>query len=347
MADMYNTTCSSSSSPPEPDYYSLFLHQFLRSSSSPSPSFPAVVQNPHRAIQSSVPSWPERQLADRICIAEPSSFGHFPTNMSSSSVGTIENDPDECDCESKEGFEALVEEITAKAAPPRNSSKRSRAAEVHNLSEKRRRSRINEKMKALQNLIPNSNKTDKASMLDEAIEYLKQLQLQVQMLTMRNGLSLYPMCPPGVLQPEHLSQIKVNFDEGNGPLNMDVTGILPVNQENPTNTLFIIPSQSTNPAQLSAADLSTIINVETPFGMEPLIQDQRRPFQLHTSSEVKEIHREEVMPHQRLVIDYSRSNQSASGAKDNTLEASILGKERPESLILSNFDRDSTLAPPF
>lgn len=76
----------------------------------------------------------------------------------------------------------------------------------------RRRSRINEKMKALQNLIPNSNKvhkyiryqlwslqsligsnllgliffffkcrqTDKASMLDEAIEYLKQLQLQVQ-----------------------------------------------------------------------------------------------------------------------------------------------------------------------
>ncbi|XP_062016238.1 transcription factor LRL1-like isoform X1 [Rosa rugosa] len=29
--------------------------------------------------------------------------------------------------------------------------------------------------------IPNSNKTDKASMLDEAIEYLKQLQLQVQL----------------------------------------------------------------------------------------------------------------------------------------------------------------------
>ncbi|EPS62617.1 hypothetical protein M569_12173, partial [Genlisea aurea] len=73
--------------------------------------------------------------------------------------------------------------------PPPRSSKRSRAAEVHNLSEKRRRSRINEKLKALQTLIPNSNKTDKASMLDEAIEYLKQLQLQVQMLTVRNGLS--------------------------------------------------------------------------------------------------------------------------------------------------------------
>uniref|UniRef100_A0A2P2PWZ1 BHLH domain-containing protein n=1 Tax=Rhizophora mucronata TaxID=61149 RepID=A0A2P2PWZ1_RHIMU len=81
----------------------------------------------------------------------------------------------------QEGVEALVdEEVPAKSVPPRKSPKRSRAAEVHNLSEKRRRSRINEKMKALQNLIPNSNKTDKASMLDEAIEYLKQLQLQVQ-----------------------------------------------------------------------------------------------------------------------------------------------------------------------
>ncbi|CAH9053999.1 unnamed protein product [Cuscuta europaea] len=80
----------------------------------------------------------------------------------------------------------------------RRSSKRCRSAEVHNLSEKRRRGRINEKLKALQTLIPNSNKTDKASMLDEAIEYLKQLQLKVQMLTMRNGLSLYH--PPGYFQ---------------------------------------------------------------------------------------------------------------------------------------------------
>ncbi|EFJ14236.1 hypothetical protein SELMODRAFT_29179, partial [Selaginella moellendorffii] len=61
-------------------------------------------------------------------------------------------------------------------------SKRSRAAEVHNLSERKRRDRINERMKALQELIPNSNKTDKASMLDEAIEYLKLLQHQLQVV---------------------------------------------------------------------------------------------------------------------------------------------------------------------
>ncbi|KAF3789890.1 Transcription factor [Nymphaea thermarum] len=50
---------------------------------------------------------------------------------------------------------------------------------------KRRRDRINQKMKALQKLVPNSNKTDKASMLDEVIEYLKQLQAQVQMMSVR------------------------------------------------------------------------------------------------------------------------------------------------------------------
>ncbi|KAH7666519.1 Myc-type basic helix-loop-helix (bHLH) domain-containing protein [Dioscorea alata] len=79
------------------------------------------------------------------------------------------------------------------------SAKRSRAAEVHNLSERRRRDRINERMRALQELIPNCNKVDKASMLDEAIEYLKTLQLQVQIMSMGAGLCMPPMMmPPGM-----------------------------------------------------------------------------------------------------------------------------------------------------
>ncbi|XP_066367413.1 LOW QUALITY PROTEIN: transcription factor APG-like [Miscanthus floridulus] len=79
----------------------------------------------------------------------------------------------------------------------RLSAKRSRTAEVHNLSERRRRDRINEKMRALQELIPNCNKIDKASMLEEAIEYLKTLQLHVQMMSMGTGLCM----PPAMLLP--------------------------------------------------------------------------------------------------------------------------------------------------
>ncbi|KAL8500301.1 hypothetical protein ACS0TY_020049 [Phlomoides rotata] len=64
------------------------------------------------------------------------------------------------------------------------STKRSRAAAIHNQSERKRRDKINQRMKTLQKLVPNSSKTDKASMLEEVIEYLKQLQAQVQMMNM-------------------------------------------------------------------------------------------------------------------------------------------------------------------
>ncbi|CAL5193911.1 unnamed protein product [Lathyrus oleraceus] len=90
------------------------------------------------------------------------------------------------------------ESAEAKSKIGGSSNKRSRAAEVHSLSERRRRDRINEKMKALQELIPQSNKSDKASMLDEAIEYLKSLQLQVQMMSM--GCGMVPMMFPGIQQ---------------------------------------------------------------------------------------------------------------------------------------------------
>ncbi|XP_026663328.1 transcription factor PHYTOCHROME INTERACTING FACTOR-LIKE 15-like isoform X2 [Phoenix dactylifera] len=84
------------------------------------------------------------------------------------------------------------------------STKRSRAAEVHNLSERRRRDRINEKMRALQELIPNCNKVDKASMLDEAIDYLKSLQLQVQIMSMGSGSCMLPLVPPAGIQHMHV-----------------------------------------------------------------------------------------------------------------------------------------------
>ncbi|KAF8683151.1 hypothetical protein HU200_045011 [Digitaria exilis] len=67
-----------------------------------------------------------------------------------------------------------------------------------NCNAMRRRDRINEKMRALQELIPHCNK---ASMLDEAIEYLKSLQLQVQMMWMGGGIAAAPpVMFPGVHQ---------------------------------------------------------------------------------------------------------------------------------------------------
>ncbi|KAL1074861.1 hypothetical protein V6Z11_D11G318600 [Gossypium hirsutum] len=117
------------------------------------------------------------------------------------------HDNEEFECPSEDAEEEPVG--VKKAVPTRGVKgfKRSRAAEVHNLSERRRRDRINEKMHALQELIPNCNKVDKASMLDEAIDYLKTLQLQVQIMSMRAGLSVPPMMLPTGMQHMHATQM--------------------------------------------------------------------------------------------------------------------------------------------
>ncbi|XP_022869846.1 transcription factor bHLH69-like [Olea europaea var. sylvestris] len=63
-------------------------------------------------------------------------------------------------------------------------ARRGQATDPHSIAERLRRERITERMKALQELVPNANKTDKASMLDEIIDYVKFLQLQVKVLSM-------------------------------------------------------------------------------------------------------------------------------------------------------------------
>ncbi|KAF7805014.1 transcription factor PIF3-like [Senna tora] len=90
-------------------------------------------------------------------------------------------DTEDSECHSEDVEEESVG--VKKAAPARGNtgSKRSRAAEVHNLSER----------------------VDKASMLDEAIEYLKTLQLQVQMMSMGAGLYMPPMMLPPGMQHMH------------------------------------------------------------------------------------------------------------------------------------------------
>lgn len=130
--------------------------------------------------------------------------------------------------------EDLDDESGALTRSASRSMKRSRTAEVHNLSERRRRDRINEKMRALQELIPNCNKIDKASMLDEAIEYLKTLQLQVQMMSMGTGLCIPPMLLPPAMQHLQLSQMAhfphlgMGLGYGMGVFDMNSTGSMPM-----------------------------------------------------------------------------------------------------------------------
>nr|XP_016515370.1 PREDICTED: transcription factor PIF7-like [Nicotiana tabacum] len=101
----------------------------------------------------------------------------------------------------------LENKETERETKAHNTLGRSRTAAVHNQSERRRRDRINEKMKALQKLVPNASKTDKASMLDEVIKYLKQLQAQIQLISNARNMESQMMMPPlslGLMQLPHI-----------------------------------------------------------------------------------------------------------------------------------------------
>ncbi|KAI5065988.1 hypothetical protein GOP47_0018612 [Adiantum capillus-veneris] len=79
---------------------------------------------------------------------------------------------------------ALGQDPSGGAVKPRVRARRGQATDPHSIAERNRRERIAERMKALQELVPDSNKTDKASMLDEIIGYVKFLQMQVKCLSM-------------------------------------------------------------------------------------------------------------------------------------------------------------------
>ncbi|RZC81365.1 hypothetical protein C5167_043946 [Papaver somniferum] len=70
------------------------------------------------------------------------------------------------------------------AIRPRVRARRGQATDPHSIAERLRRERIAERMKALQELVPSSNKTDRAAMLDEIVDYVKFLRLQVKVLSM-------------------------------------------------------------------------------------------------------------------------------------------------------------------
>ncbi|VFQ62328.1 unnamed protein product [Cuscuta campestris] len=206
MADPFGTSHRRSL---EPDDVSSFLHNLIHDGGLFHRTAPEVDESVRR--RSAGASDRLIESSPRLNFSDPSEFCRTRARegaVNAFSLAGIE-DYEAAESSRRTDFEHLnkdceISDGPSNPAQPR-SSKRCRSAEIHNLSEKRRRSRINEKLKALQTLIPNSNKTDKASMLDEAIEYLKQLQLQVQVLTMRNGL-----------YPGYFPNSEIEFGKGNG-----------------------------------------------------------------------------------------------------------------------------------
>ncbi|KAK8552027.1 hypothetical protein V6N13_120458 [Hibiscus sabdariffa] len=65
----------------------------------------------------------------------------------------------------------------------RKRASRGSATDPQSLYARKRRERINERLRILQNLVPNGTKVDISTMLEEAVHYVKFLQLQIKLLS--------------------------------------------------------------------------------------------------------------------------------------------------------------------
>ncbi|KAI3726863.1 hypothetical protein L1987_66669 [Smallanthus sonchifolius] len=165
------------------------------------------------------------------------------------------------------------------------SSRRSRAAAIHNQSERRRRERINQKMKALQKLVPNANKTDKASMLDEVIDYLKKLQAHVQIM---KNMSIPPqqmMIPvPLQLQQQQLQQQQQQL-QMSMIARMGMGLGLQIGMPPPAQHPFMVPQVMINPLHIGATS-QTIHNHPTTNTTAPYSDPHNAFLAQHTNTDM-------------------------------------------------------------
>ncbi|XP_021724915.1 transcription factor bHLH84-like [Chenopodium quinoa] len=99
-------------------------------------------------------------------------------NRQSSSSGSLEDD-----CSSKGTTTTTTTTTTVLNSNGKTRASRGSATDPQSLYARKRRERINERLKILQSLVPNGTKVDISTMLEEAVQYVKFLQLQIKLLS--------------------------------------------------------------------------------------------------------------------------------------------------------------------
>ncbi|KAI7985316.1 Transcription factor UNE10 [Camellia lanceoleosa] len=212
----------------------------------------------------------QEEPTDRSACASPSATFCKDNDATMATWASFESPPslttkttDE-DSACQDRSENLDEERETKCETVRSlSTRRSRAAANHNQSERRRRDRINQKMKALQRLVPNSSKTDKASMLDEVIEYLKQLQAQVHMMSSARNMPqmMMPLAMQQHIQMSLLARMGMGVGLGGLIHPPPVASVAPTFVPPP----FMMPPMIPTRAQAPPTPDATVSNNSVPF----------------------------------------------------------------------------------
>ncbi|CAN6854076.1 unnamed protein product [Brassica oleracea] len=97
---------------------------------------------------------------------------------------------------------------------PRVRARRGQATDPHSIAERLRRERIAERIRALQELVPTVNKTDRAAMIDEIVDYVKFLRLQVKVVLSMSRLGGAGAVAPLVTDMPLSSSVEDEGSEG-------------------------------------------------------------------------------------------------------------------------------------
>ncbi|KAL8161146.1 hypothetical protein V2J09_012635 [Rumex salicifolius] len=95
---------------------------------------------------------------------------------------------------------------SSKKQPSKSKSSTITSKDPQSVAAKNRRERISERLKILQDLVPNGSKVDMVTMLDKAISYVKFLQLQAKVLATDE------FWPAAGGKPPNISQVKEAID---------------------------------------------------------------------------------------------------------------------------------------
>ncbi|XP_031474407.1 transcription factor PHYTOCHROME INTERACTING FACTOR-LIKE 13-like [Nymphaea colorata] len=101
-------------------------------------------------------------------------------------------------------------------------SKFLRQQKIRNMKERKRRKKISRQMEALHKLMPHSDKSDKASILADAVEYILFLQLKLQAFGICSNMHIHPSSAATQLPPSYqycwgqMAPVIGNLPLGNG-----------------------------------------------------------------------------------------------------------------------------------
>lgn len=213
-----------------------------------------------------------------------------------------------------------IEEMVNNEKAPFN-AKRVRTAEMHNQSEKRRRVKINDKLKTLQELIPNANKPDRASLLDAVIEYVKLLQSQLQAMSIRTGIGLPSWMIPNMsmqhLQMPALPQINSGMVDLGMGMRMGM-GLMDVNSAAVGTGCMIMPmpqfpgqpsfGHSPHAAGLQPCDHLQIPGIMNPYNLY-LAPSQVQPASMNLNMNQNVVTYNAYMQQQQLQVQLQQLHQ--------------------------------------